>query len=60
MTSNDDCSMRQDWCNEEDNEENLPLHNQGRVGEKYDYFRDNGTHSGQVKEKLEEELTRLT
>jgi len=60
MTSNDDCSMRQDWCNEEDNEENLPLHNQGRVGQKYEYFRGNGAHSGQVKEKLEEALTRLT
>jgi len=60
MASNSECSTMQNWCDEEESEENLPLYNQGRVGQKYEYFRGNGAHSGQVKEKLEEELTRLT
>ena len=60
MASNGDCSTRQDWCDEEDNEENLLSNNQGRVGQKYDYLCGNGAHDGQAKEKLEEELTRLT
>jgi len=59
MAGNDDYSTRQDWCDEVENEENLPPNNQGRVGQKYEYFRDNGAHSGQAKEKLEEEMTRL-
>jgi len=59
MASNGDCLMRQDWCDEVDNEENLPPNIQVKVGQKYEYFRGSGTHSGQAKEKLEEELTRL-
>jgi len=59
MTSNGDCSTGQDWCDEEEEEENLPPNNQSKVGQEYDYFRENGAHFGQAKEKLEEELTRL-
>jgi len=58
MTSNGDCSTRQDWCDEED-EESLPTNNQGQVGQNHEKFCGNGTHYGQDKEKLEEELTRL-
>jgi len=59
MASDGECSMRQDWCNEVDDEENLSTTNQDRVGQKYEYFQGNGAHYGQAKEKLEEELTRL-
>ena len=58
MAGNGDCSMRQDWCDEE--EENLPNNNQNRVGRKDESVQGNGAHYGQGKEKLEEELTRLT
>jgi len=59
MNDNGDCSMRQDWCNEVDDEENLSTTNQSKVGQKHEYFRDNEAHYGQPKEKLEEQLTRL-
>jgi len=59
MASNGDCSTRQDWCDEVEEEENLPSNNQSKVGQKYENFCDNGAHFGQDKEKLEEELTRL-
>jgi len=58
MAGNGDCSTRQDWCDEENNEENLPLNNQNRVGQKDESVQGNGVHHGQGKEKLEE-LTRL-
>ena len=60
MSSNGDCSLRKDWCEEVDDEESLSSNNQERVGHKHDCFHGNGTHVGQVKDKLEEELTRLT
>jgi len=59
MDNNGDCSTRQDWCDEEDSEKNSSPDNQSKVGQKDEYFRGNGAHSGQAKEKLEEELTRL-
>jgi len=59
MAGNGDCSTRQAWCDEENNENNLPLNNQDRVRQKDEKSRGNGAHSGQVKEKLGEELTRL-
>jgi len=58
MTSEDDYLTRQDWCDEED-EENLTINNQEKVGQKHEKFCGDGTHYGQAKEKLEEELTRL-
>jgi len=58
MTSEDDCSTRQDWCDEEA-EESLPTSNQEKVGQKHEKLCGNGAHYGQAKEKLEEELTRL-
>jgi len=59
MASDGACLMSQDWCNEVDDEENLSTTDQGKVGQKYEYFRNNEAHYGQAKEKLEEELTRL-
>jgi len=59
MSSNGDCSLRQDWCEEVDDEESLSSNNQEKVGHKHDCFHGNGTHVGQVKDQLEEELTRL-
>jgi len=59
MSSNGDCSLRKDWCEEVDDEESLSSNNQERVGHKHDCFHGNGTHVGQVKDKLEEELARL-
>ena len=59
MDGNGDCSTRQDWCAEENNEDNLPLNNRDRVRQKDEKSRGNGAHSGQAKEKLGEELTRL-
>jgi len=59
MSSNGDCSLRQDWCEEGNDEESLSSNNQGRVGHKHECFHGNGTHSGQVRDKLEEELARL-
>jgi len=58
MTSDGDCSTRQDWCDPVD-DENLSTTNRNKVGRKYEHFRGNGTHYGQAKEQLEEELTRL-
>jgi len=58
MASDGDCSTRQDWCDLV-NDENLPNTNPNKVGRKYEHFRGNGTHYGQAKEQLEEELTRL-
>ena len=60
MSSNGDCSLRQDQCEGVDDEESLSSNNQERVGHKHDCFHGNGTHVGQVKDKLAEELTRLT
>jgi len=59
MDGNGDCSTRQDWCDEENNKDDLPLNNRDRVRQKDEKFRRNGTHYGQAKEQLEEELTRL-
>jgi len=59
MASDGECSIRQDWCDHVDDEENLSHTNQDRVGQKNENFRDNGAHYGQAKEQLEEELTRL-
>jgi len=59
MAGNGDCSMRQDWCDEEA-EESLPPNHQEKVGQKDESVQGNGVHYGQGKEKLEEELTRLT
>jgi len=59
MAGNGDCSTRQDWCDEENNDDNLPLNNRDRVRRKDEKSCGNGAHSGQVKEKLGEELTRL-
>jgi len=58
MASNGDCLTRQDWCDQVDDEK-LPTTNRNKVGRKYEHFRGNGTHYGQAKEQLEEELTRL-
>ena len=60
LASNGDCLPRQDWCVEMKGEENLPRNNQNRVGQKVKSVQRNGVHYGQGKEKLEEELTRLT
>jgi len=59
MSSNGDCSLRQDWCEEVDDEGSLSSKNQESVGHKHDCFHGNGTHVGQVKDQLEEELARL-
>ena len=59
MSSNGDCSLRQDWCEEVDDEGSLSSKNQENVGHKHDCFYGNGTHVGQVKDQLEEELARL-
>jgi len=59
MSSNGDCSLRQDWSEEVDDEGSLSSKNQERVGHKHDCFHGNGTHVGQAKDKLEEELARL-
>jgi len=58
MAGNGDWSTRQDWCNEKE-EENLPPNNQSKARRKDEKSRGNGAHSGQAKEKLGEELTRL-
>ena len=58
MAGNGDCSMRQDWCDED--EESSPPNHQEKVGQKDESVQGNGVHYGQGKEKLEEELTRLT
>jgi len=55
MASDGERSTRQDWC-----DQNLSHTNQDKVGQENENFRDNGAHGGQAKEKLEEELTRLT
>ena len=59
MAGNGDCSLRQDWCDEEVGE-SLPPNHQEKVGQKDESVQGNGVHYGQGKEKLEEELTRLT
>jgi len=59
MSSNGDCSLRQDLCGEVDDEGSLSSENQHSVGHKHDCFHGNGTHVGQVKDQLEEELARL-
>ena len=59
MAGNGDCSMRQDWCDEEA-EESLPPNHQENVGQRDESVQENGVHYGQGKEKLEEELIRLT
>jgi len=59
MSSNGDCSLRQDWCEEVDNEGSLSSENQHSAGHKHDCFHGNGTHVGQAKDQLEEELERL-
>jgi len=59
MAGNGDCSIRQDWCDEEVGE-SLPPNHQEKVGQKDEGVQGNGVHYGQSKEKLEEELTRLT
>jgi len=59
MSSNGDCSLRQDLCGEVDDEGSLSSENQHSVGHKHDCFYGNGTHEGQVKNQLEEELERL-
>ena len=59
MAGNGDCSMRQDWGDEKD-EESLSPNHQEKVGQEHDKIRGNEAHYGQAKEKLEEELTRLT
>jgi len=55
MASDGERSTRQDWC-----DQNLPYINQEKVEQENENFRDKGVHGGQAKEKLAEELTRLT
>jgi len=55
MSSHGDCSTKQDWNEEVEDAGRWQPNDQCRVGRE----NVNGTHYGQAKEKLEEELTRL-
>ena len=55
MASDGECSIRQDW-----HDQDLLYTNQEKVEHENENFCDNGAHYGQTKEQLEEELTRWT